>query len=805
MKKIFLTIFLCSISYSQSPISAVSVATDTLFSFLNTHIFVHDTVFLHVPLDTAYTNAKLSAVYMDTTQNTFAVRSGDTIQIPENRIFMLDRANHALNKQQFDSMSIGQSTIPVGYMVGLHGNLSDTQTVNNPSYPEVNLSQTGQIVLDGSGFTGTDYTMGTHYIGVKFTPNANYPGGDLIISVKRSGTITNTNDFLSFGIIDDLAGVPDDITGGFYVVGSGNIFYNQLTGTYQNFNIGMVTNSSPLSAGTAYWLLIYWSSAPSGANVVFNSNTNTNYGVTSPDGAAWTNTNAQLNYKFRAPTGSVINVYSSNVGLSAGLVTTGAIYSNVDDGWAVYGNSGNGGGVYGSGGGGSSYGVWGRSANGVGVQGESVSNIALYARAYATIANTSTGSYAGEFQNTYGTTANFEKLYTLGQADTTDMFQIYRHPLTNSVGSINLTGDVLVIRDTKSGSGTVSGSLFKGKLEDTVRFDFNPRVVDGANVYAYMFDTKVALANATARLMQWRNHGTPKISFYASGGASFAGNDSVGGTLNVTGATTLSNNLGINTPEVSTSNISVSNNNKSANILLATDTLGVTRWQVDSTWRWGFGGAATSNDEIVIRNTKNLATILDLRNSSNTTLDLFDSLGIAHIGGNTGTTTTDMEISNQQFRAYFVKMKSQSGNADKFDIDSSGGVTILHGFTMDGGNGVIGTPDTISWTAQTTSISSKNFSNTATGHFYRFTYYVSTTTTSTSGGTVSISTAWNDGVAQTFTSGTALLSATGVTGMIGGTEEMYVASGTPSWSTTISGVIVGSPQYQVRAALEMIW
>ena len=294
-------------------------------------------------------------------------------------------------------------------------------------------------------------------------------------------------------------------------------------------------------------------------------------------------------------------------------------------------------------------------------------------------------------------------------------------------------------------------------------------------------------------------------SIATSNGASVAKNMTIGGTLNVTGATTLSKNLGINTPEVSTSNIIDINNNKSANIFTFEDTLANIRLQEDSTWRIGFEGAPVTTDEIVIRNTKNLATILDLRNSSNTTLDLFDSLGIAHIGGNTGTTTTDMEISNQQFRAYFVKMKSQSGNADKLDIDSSGIVTTLHGFTMDGGNGVIGTPDTISWTAQTTSISSKNFSNTATGHLYRFTYYVSTTTTSTSGGTISISTAWNDGVAQTFTSGTALLSATGVTGMIGGTEEMYVASGVPTWSTTISGVIVGSPQYQVRAALEMIW
>ena len=152
----------------------------------------------------------------------------------------------------------------------------------------------------------------------------------------------------------------------------------------------------------------------------------------------------------------------------------------------------------------------------------------------------------------------------------------------------------------------------------------------------------------------------------------------------------------------------------------------------------------------------------------------------------------------------------QTKGATAVTIDSSknmsvvGAITTINNLTNEG-SGVVATPDTISWTGQTASISSKNFSNTATGHLYRFTYYVSTTTTSTSGGTISISTAWNDGSSQTFTSGTALLSATGVTGMIGGTEEMYVASGVPTWSTTVSGVIVGSPQYQIRACLERIW
>ena len=188
-------------------------------------------------------------------------------------------------------------------------------------------------------------------------------------------------------------------------------------------------------------------------------------------------------------------------------------------------------------------------------------------------------------------------------------------------------------------------------------------------------------------------------------------------------------------------------------------------WQEDSLGREGRGGLVSSTRQIYWQNVGNFPKILEAVSGTGVSRFLFDSSGNETIGG-------------------YIKS--------------------INGFTFEG-NGAIGTPDTISWTAQTASISSKSFSNTSTGHLYRFTYYVSTTTTSTSGGTISISTAWNDGVSQTFTSGTALLSATGVTGMIGGTEEMYVASGVPTWSTTVSGAIIGSPQYQIRAALEMIW
>lgn len=117
-------------------------------------------------------------------------------------------------------------------------------------------------------------------------------------------------------------------------------------------------------------------------------------------------------------------------------------------------------------------------------------------------------------------------------------------------------------------------------------------------------------------------------------------------------------------------------------------------------------------------------------------------------------------------------------------------------------DGVVSTPDTIVWTAQTASLASQNFANTATGHLYRVSYYLHTTTTGT--GTVLVTLSWNDGTAKTSASATADLTSTTNTGLATGSQIIYVSSGTPSWTTTVAGG-GSTEQYALRMVLERLY
>ena len=142
---------------------------------------------------------------------------------------------------------------------------------------------------------------------------------------------------------------------------------------------------------------------------------------------------------------------------------------------------------------------------------------------------------------------------------------------------------------------------------------------------------------------------------------------------------------------------------------------------------------------------------------------------------------------------------------DDFVIDNTlsvSGTIAPGGNTIQGALGVPAVNDTISWTGQTVTIAAQNFANTTTGKLFEVTFYVHTTTTGT--GTVTFSLGWNDGAAKTFTSATAALTATDNTGMVYGTEVIYVASGTPTWATTVAGG--GSTErYAVRVGLKRLW
>ena len=176
--------------------------------------------------------------------------------------------------------------------------------------------------------------------------------------------------------------------------------------------------------------------------------------------------------------------------------------------------------------------------------------------------------------------------------------------------------------------------------------------------------------------------------------------------------------------------------------------------------------------------------------------------------GNISSITAGLAVQNGLFlnaQEWYNSRGQDIGHKDSVGNETITGKLSTGGNTVEGAYGVPNVNDTINYTGVGASIGTTNFSNTATGHMYRISYYLHTTTISTSGGTVSFTCSWNDGAVQSFTSATELLSATGITGMVSDVQVFYVASGTPTWSTTVAGVIVGSPQYSLQASLERIW
>ncbi len=80
-----------------------------------------------------------------------------------------------------------------------------------------------------------------------------------------------------------------------------------------------------------------------------------------------------------------------------------------------------------------------------------------------------------------------------------------------SVGSSNLSTDIISILDNPTTSGTISGSVLKATIGSIVRIDMNPRVADGVGVVAYIFDTHNLLSTSGVKLLSIKNQGTEKV------------------------------------------------------------------------------------------------------------------------------------------------------------------------------------------------------------------------------------------------------------------------------------------------------
>ena len=219
----------------------------------------------------------------------------------------------------------------------------------------------------------------------------------------------------------------------------------------------------------------------------------------------------------------------------------------------------------------------------------------------------------------------------------------------------------------------------------------------------------------------------------------------------------------------------------------------------------GSGGANSAYAAALRGTTSQLGSLAWMQPSSGNSVGGIDTASDIALGALPA--SSQMLLMQNTFRrGYFWKAVDTAAQYTEASLDSAGNpmfrgyLTSLNQFTNEG-NGAVITPDTVNWTGQTATITAKNFSNTATGHLYEVSGVLLTTTAGTSG-TVSLTVSYNDGAAKTYTTGNLTFGVLGSDVDI--TKRFYVASGTPTWATTVTSA-VGSPVYAVKMALNMLW
>ena len=236
-----------------------------------------------------------------------------------------------------------------------NGFISGSATQNTVT-SSVYLTQSPTTLQDGSAYTGTDATQTTKYIAFKFTAGFTGTIGNVQIKIKESSDITNKDIWMTSYIYSDDGGSPSKPNARLNT--GTDITFGHLTTSYQVLNWQI---NRAVTSGTAYWIVIYYATAPSGGSVVWDSDVSANMGATSDNGTDWTNTNVRLRYFIKSRTGKIFD-------------------AETHYGTAIYGSSYTGTGVQGSSQG--YYGVRGLSTNFYGVMAESTYKDALRTQSY---------------------------------------------------------------------------------------------------------------------------------------------------------------------------------------------------------------------------------------------------------------------------------------------------------------------------------------------------------------------------------------------------------------------------------------
>lgn len=448
----------------------------------------------------------------------------------------------------FSGGSVQATRFAIGVIPSSHY-LDVRKTVNSRIQHGINSSMTDSTLQSNTAATGGDEGFYNKHYGWKITAATAMTSGEIGVRLKNSGPGTNTVDYIELDIYSDSAGLPNNL-----LKQSLPVRMSSLNSFYLDYNFGA---DYTFTAGTDYWLVLTASAAIAGDTIYIDRNgtalSTTN--VTSPIATDWTINGGVARHTIYGLSGIAGSFFSSNIEAVNGSSTSGygARFSSVSN-YGIFVTSTNNIGLVSNTG--KTHAIQGVSIHGIGLYGNSFSNSGVYGSSTSGpggnfASNSSLGvlaasvsNYGGYFLSTdalglrassaNGGGAQLEQTGTLMAANTAHTLAVKRVPVTNSVGSLNVSGNILELDDIPTGTGSVSGELIHGNIDNVARLAFNPRVSDGASAVAYMVDTKNALSTTGAKLFSFRNSGTEKSYIDYAGNLTAPvhyGSSASGGTL----------------------------------------------------------------------------------------------------------------------------------------------------------------------------------------------------------------------------------------------------------------------------------
>jgi len=345
-------------------------------------------------------------------------------------------------------------------------------TSNGQIYSSVDA---GSVSSNATG--GTDENMNNAFEAVKFSSGSNTSIGSVTLSVKRAASIS-LDCRLNVRIYTDDGGAPSKPSA-LVATGSTTLYGYATTTSYADYQFRI---AATVSATTNYWLVVEVNSCGA-SDLMINSTTGTNTHAFSANAITWTNENKTLVYQVMGATYTALQGYSLNAPAVNGISTNST---------GVLGTSTN------------LYGGFFSSTNGNGAYATSTNNVALWA--------VSTNDAAGVFSMSGTTSQDNDSNVVLVQRTVS--------------GTEDVTGDLLVVNEWSTTSGTNSGDLLSLRNNFVETFTvsrtgdvLSQNTTNSATAFRIQDSSSTVLLNAdtTAGRISIGTNGTDTGQLYSGG------------------------------------------------------------------------------------------------------------------------------------------------------------------------------------------------------------------------------------------------------------------------------------------------